>query len=667
MSIRVYPGASNPTHDISLSDGVQTWGLRLDGGPEALKEQPLTPSTLRTSGASGFGAWEPGLAELEQRDWSGGGGQPRFSAEDASLARSFYDSQSAWTLTPGLLLPAPQWRLGRGLRPAVQQLPGSVKWQGLLGQSACISARFSLGTQPLAAAGARVWLRRIGSPQALFLALYEDEGGQPAAAVADSGSSVSLAEISDVVSVFHTFSLDGLSAELEAGLDYHLVLRASAQDNAANHWELGVDPKGAGGHSSPEGETWTPARFSPYFRLEDAPLKRNFLFCSYRGALYAVDQRADGSPSHVYLNGGRGLASGWSATTLEDADQGWEPDQWAGAWVRLIAGRGAGQARQIVSNGVNQLNVDAWEQQPDASSEYVIYASDIWQDLTPASGDLIDGVVLAVAVLNDQVFLAQGADVPILRMRFNTALSTPAHEFEDDGANVADLLCVGSIPGLGPQLYRGLAAAAQVARAAPANWGTALSFGALIQVGDYSRPLRALLQHQGQVWVLKADGLWTLDGNDEAQPAGLALQALPAGTEVLPWQPGATKCGWAGEHACCTFPAASSATWVPPFPSALAPSPPCSRWKRAAWPWPSTRATRGGPVCCCGRPAPGTNCCAPRKRASASKAWRCSVIPAPARACGWFWTGIWPMSTCRATQLLRWAMRAWPTSTKPCW
>src|SRR3989304_9904124 len=115
MPIRVYPGAANPSHELSLSDGVQTWGLRLDGGPEALREEPLTPSTLRfNNGVSNFGAWEPGLAQIEQRDWSGGRGLETFSAADADSAKRYYDSQSAWTLTPGKLFPAPQWKLARG-------------------------------------------------------------------------------------------------------------------------------------------------------------------------------------------------------------------------------------------------------------------------------------------------------------------------------------------------------------------------------------------------------------------------------------------------------------------------------------------------------------------------------------------------------------------------
>ena len=79
MSIRVYPGAKNPSHEISLSDGIRRWGLRLDGGPGAIQEIPMTPSTLQfTGGGTKFGDWEPGMSHIEQRTWEGGRGQQDF-------------------------------------------------------------------------------------------------------------------------------------------------------------------------------------------------------------------------------------------------------------------------------------------------------------------------------------------------------------------------------------------------------------------------------------------------------------------------------------------------------------------------------------------------------------------------------------------------------------
>ena len=73
MAIRVYPGAKCPSHQISLSDGVQTFGLRLEDGPHSLEEIPVMPNTVHFSGpGTKFGDWEPGISHIEQRTWEGG-------------------------------------------------------------------------------------------------------------------------------------------------------------------------------------------------------------------------------------------------------------------------------------------------------------------------------------------------------------------------------------------------------------------------------------------------------------------------------------------------------------------------------------------------------------------------------------------------------------------
>jgi hypothetical protein len=525
MTITVYPGATNPSHDFSLSDGVQTWGLRLDAGPESLREEPLTPSTLRfVGGNSAFGAWEPGMVQIEQRDWSGGRGAQRFSAEDALSSRRFYDSMHAWTLTPGMLLPAPQWKLARGLRNAVHHLPGSMQWQGLFAEQRYLAARFNAGSVAFSPAKVRVWLRRVGSPGALSLALYEDEDGLPAAALPDGGV-LTITDVPDTVSLFRSFDVSAYGENLLSGIDYHIVLTASPTDNAANHWEIGVDKDYDGGHVSRDGAAWTGTKFCAYHRVEDAGTGRPFLFFQFAGAFYAVDQRFDGSPSHLYLNGDRGLATSGTPSTLEDADKTWAADQWAGAWVRIRNGKGAGQLRQIVSNSAMELVIDPWDQVPDATSEYVIYASDLWRDISPTSGDLFDGVVTDVLVVDDQVWFALGASVPILHMRFNNTLAVPAHEFDDDGTNVADQLHVFHHSTAGPQIWRTLAANSEVSRATPTAWGTALTFGPAIKVGDKSAPILELFDFSGQLWVLKSTGGWTIDEADKAHETSLDLSS----------------------------------------------------------------------------------------------------------------------------------------------
>ncbi|MBX3006040.1 MAG: hypothetical protein KF821_09485 [Anaerolineales bacterium] len=522
-ALQVYPGASHPSHELSLSDGVLTWGLHLQGGAAGIKETLLTPSGLRLNWVSGFGAWEPGLAQIEQRDWSGGRGVARFSTQ---TARHFFDSQNAWTLTPGRVHAAPQWSYAQGLRHAVQRLPGDLSWQALLGEQRSLAAAFSVGAEGLAAKHACVWLRRVGSPGELSVQLHADAAGQPGAVLPNSASQVTVTEITDVVSQWRRFDVSGYSTPLSAG-SYHLAVRGAASDNASNHWEIGVERRAPGGQRAAADGGWHATSFRAYYRIEDNDLDRRFLFFWLDGALYAADQRADGSPSHLYLNGARGVASSASATSLSDANALWPADQWAGAWVYIHAGAGAGQLRQIVGNNDTQLQVAAWQALPDASSQYLITATPHWQDISPSSGDTLNGSVSDVAVMNGQALLALGASLPLLRMRFNPAATPPAHEFDADGSNAADLLHIFQHAEFGPQVWRGLAASAQISRAQPSAWLTPLSFATPIQLGGDGLPLLRLFDFNGQLCTLKADSLWQLERSEHVQRQPLGLPRLP--------------------------------------------------------------------------------------------------------------------------------------------
>ncbi|UYN91871.1 MAG: hypothetical protein KIT70_11000 [Anaerolineales bacterium] len=485
--MRTYPGATAPSHELSLSDGVLTWGLRLEGGAAGIKESVLTPSGLRLNWVSGFGAWEPGLAQIEQRDWSGGRGSVRFSTQ---AARRYFDSQDAWTLTPGRLHAAPQWRYASGLRAAAQRLPGDVSWQSLIGAQRSLAAAFTVGAGGLAARHARVWLRRVGSPGELALQLHADAAGQPGAVLPGSIHAITQADVSDVVNRLHSFDVSGYSTPLSAGL-YHLSLRGAAADNASNHWEIGVQPRASGGHSSPDGSAW--------------------------------------------------------AAALTDTNKNWPVDHWAGAWVRILVGKGAGQARYIITNTVSTLTVAAWDLSPDSTSEYAIYATPHWQDISPVSGDMIDGTVKDVAVLNGQALLAQGS-VPILRVRFNPSASPPKHEFDDDGSNTADLLHVFQHSEFGPQVWRGFSATAEVSRAAPSAWLTPLSFGSAIKLGADGQLLHKLLDYNSQLWGVKANSLWVVERSEHVARHNLGIEAQPQLSPAPPalvWQD-KLWLGWGG-------------------------------------------------------------------------------------------------------------------------
>jgi hypothetical protein len=77
----------------------------------------------------------------------------------------------------------------------------------------------------------------------------------------------------------------------------------------------------------------------------------------------------------------RGIATGGTTTTLVDSSRGesiisWQVNQWAGYWVYIYSGMGAGQIRQVASNTGNTLTWASAGTAPDATSRYIILGFD---------------------------------------------------------------------------------------------------------------------------------------------------------------------------------------------------------------------------------------------------------------------------------------------------
>src|SRR5690606_16798695 len=125
---------------------------------------------------------------------------------------------------------APQWRYASGLRNVAQHQPGDVSWKALIGAQRHLAAAFSVAAGGLTAHTARVWLRRVGSPGELRLQLHADANGAPGAALANSASVLTLADVPDVISRLHSFDVSAYSTPLSAGV-HHLALRGAATDN----------------------------------------------------------------------------------------------------------------------------------------------------------------------------------------------------------------------------------------------------------------------------------------------------------------------------------------------------------------------------------------------------------------------------------------------------
>ena len=266
--VRVRP-TGDATHDLSISDGKHTFGIKLREGAAGIVETPATPTTVRINSAQGkYGDYDPSFANIEQRDWSGGRGLENF-IDDPS---KYYDG-TAWTLTPDILLSALQWKLSSGTIPWNADLPGSVTWKSLVGDDRFIGRSFAPTTTYNSSANYH-WLRRVGSPGPMTIATYSSA----VTAVPDSATATQTINASaitnDTPSVF--FGSSYASVAMTSGNTYYSVLAGNSSDTARDHWEVACGS--SDGLRSSNGTAWTTVAYYPYHLTLGQPLDKKWHF-----------------------------------------------------------------------------------------------------------------------------------------------------------------------------------------------------------------------------------------------------------------------------------------------------------------------------------------------------------------------------------------------------
>lgn len=522
MPVNVAPDIPDPSHDISIQDDVDKWGLNLQGGLRGLREIPQTPSSLLAN-LSGrrFGDFEPGFSHIQQADWSGGRGEKYFLDDETK----FSDSKEAWSLTSGELLPAPQWSFASGLRDADENLPGDVSWlpvHSSLGSPATGLAWPFTASASYTTGSVSVWLRTRGFPASFTLQILNDSTGTPGS-VRASATSIAKQQV-DISKVFKTT----ISTALTSGTQYWVAI--STISTVEVLWEIAVDSTGSDGYVENNSASWasSSALGTAYYHITDVDNERKFHFFQLEGAQYVVDEQEDGTASQVWMNGERGKATGGTSSTLADTDDGldgtWAADQWNGYRIKIHAGTGAGQNRSIsdtAADGTITVTPD-WSITPDTTSQYVIYGGRAWQEIGTTG---ITGVCRSVAVGKDVVYFPQGASINIRRMRWNDGAATPAHEFADDSTNKADLL-LGYFSHQTAKIYRTQDADSTCGRADQKTWGTDLTFTNDIEVGDKTSRITNLIDYDDKLWALKEDSIW-YRVSDKFHRVNVGLEAIP--------------------------------------------------------------------------------------------------------------------------------------------
>jgi hypothetical protein len=457
------------------------------------------------------------MSHIEQRTWIGGRGSDDFALDPTR----FFDSHMAFTMVNGKVFPAPQWKLGvcEDFKESYEYLPGNVNWQALLGDKRWVSIDFIVGESAFDANKIYIWLRRTGSPNAVTYSIYTDSDGYPNELHPNATGTVDINDVTDVVSCWIAVDISDSDA-LSIDTKYHVVIHASEDDNAANHWEVGVDKTESYSKYSSSGESWSSAEFTLYHRVMAAVTNRRIYYFLFRGALYAVDRKADGSASELFINGDRGVSTTGGGTSLQDSNKSWTVDEWVGAWVQIVAGTGKGQCRQIINNTVDTLSISSWDVNPSTDSLYVIYSTNIWQDITPTSGDQFDVPITGPTWVAEKVaYFPRGNGTNIFKMQYNESATPPEHEFRDDTGDNADLIYGFSDETNGYKLYIADNNEMTLTRFSTVAYASNLASGTSIDVGDDSAEIVNITEHNDKLWIFKEDGFYEIDSDKAIKKA----------------------------------------------------------------------------------------------------------------------------------------------------
>ena len=298
--------------DIVLKYHGVKYSLYFAGGISALQESSAEESSFNarfSRGKKRYGE-DPLLTLAEFRDWSGGRGVKNFEDDNAG----YYDGL-AWTLTPGVCVPAPRWQFCTGLRTENRYMGANMSWKSLLTTQRYISTAFSASASY---AAAHIWLfvKRVGAPGTLTLDLCPNVGGAPG--TASKSVTKTITDITDYIDVYEDFA-HASPLSMVSGTNYHLVVYGSSTDNGNNHWEIGVDRENPGSKYSSTDTigTWVDGDYKMYYRITDAHVSSKYLFQNMGGNVYATSLPAV-SPSLFYLftNGVMSAAGGTTGLGL---------------------------------------------------------------------------------------------------------------------------------------------------------------------------------------------------------------------------------------------------------------------------------------------------------------------------------------------------------------
>ena len=529
--IVVGPNDKQPTHHISLSDGVNTIGLiaiKPDGTPDitALRREPYPKSTLSSGGGEGsLSTTKVPYGEVSRTEWFGGLGQLRADADRSK----FLIGNSIWMLNNRAVVAAPRLyksKIGStaGDHPAVPvifRIAGAhitdpyyeIAWR--FTPTANITLRqlsldfhmiphYADGSQGSNGIEARAQIQLWSSTA---------DGTKPLSLISDTDwAKITVPETTTTFRFYTDQNLIG-------GTKYWLALRRGYPSGNGYYGQKNVLWHYSGQAVTPDptiipfadtidgGTTWTVRSYGTPAWEAYQDLYQRGLFFEYKHALYCAVNTASGPK--IFLNGDRGVATTNAAkNNLVDTTKAWGTIKWVGAFVRIIEGPAAGEWARIASHTATTLTLDrSLTTAPTANSVYVIYFTGEFQEIT---GHGMTNPITHVAVSNEGViYFAQSDKADIVRTRWiNSAGVWTNSGWASETGKKADLIVFAWDQEKQSVLWRALnGAKPYVSRGTVPVWGTNVTWETEIYIGD-DAPIKAILYYEGKLAIRKESSFW---------------------------------------------------------------------------------------------------------------------------------------------------------------
>jgi len=442
MAIRVSPTEPNPTHDISLSDGVTTIGLHLcDPRGRKDRRSMRQVSTPRTSlqiqqGDPTYSGYTLPYTFVTQKDWSGGRGQLELRRDSTK----YYDSYNVDTRYGGILL-GPKRAAQTGYKQTITRGAGqdsTVSYNGgayyPLASNFTPSESFTMRSVTL-----RMHRPALTTAFDVTVCLYSSTGSEPDASLVQASSV-------KIVSTYPTDYTIPLRYNLVSGTEYWIVVFDEAGGSLVltyDTYEIGTKVMANNGMMSSWSTIYTDR--SLYFVISSVGRGKMILF-EYRNTEMAVSSPDDGGAPRLFMNGYHGMAASNSTnksklmTTLDLSSF-----DTAGGVVKIFKGPGAADEtnwRWIEDQSQSGSNdyflaayADDWGTTHTTATEFATMGVDFWQEIT---GHGLTARVTDVLVVGDYVYFAQGDTTPIRRGRWTEtgSMATAANWAWDAEADI---------------------------------------------------------------------------------------------------------------------------------------------------------------------------------------------------------------------------------------